>query len=90
MLCVNTGLKATINGDRYHDPEHTSFGSLRVINEDRVEPDQGFGPHPHSEFEIFSYLVHGQLEQRVWNICVFWFELIRGLTVVILWEILRS
>jgi hypothetical protein len=39
------------------------FGALRVINEDRVEPAQGFGQHRHSEMEIFSYIVAGELEQ---------------------------
>jgi len=38
--------------------------SLRVINEDRVEPGEGFGTHGHSEFEIFSYIVDGELEHR--------------------------
>lgn len=39
------------------------FASLRVINEDRVEPHTGFGTHGHREFEIFSYIVSGELEQ---------------------------
>lgn len=41
------------------------FASLRVINEDRVEPHTGFGTHGHREFEIFSYIVSGELEQYV-------------------------
>jgi hypothetical protein len=35
-----------------------------VINEDRVDPNEGFGTHPHREFEIFSYIVKGELEHR--------------------------
>jgi len=41
------------------------FGQLRVLNEDRVESGTGFGTHPHREFEIFSYVVDGELEQCV-------------------------
>jgi len=48
----------------YYDGEHAKFGSLRVINEDRVEPRTGFGTHPHREFEIFSYIVNGALEHK--------------------------
>ncbi|OBZ73988.1 hypothetical protein A0H81_05982 [Grifola frondosa] len=48
----------------YQDPEHDHFGCLRVINEDRVAPHTGFGTHAHREFEIFSYVVKGQLEHR--------------------------
>jgi redox-sensitive bicupin YhaK (pirin superfamily) len=47
----------------YYDQQHEKFGTLRVINEDRVEPRTGFGTHPHREFEIFSYIVDGELEQ---------------------------
>ena len=35
------------------------------MNEDRVEPHTGFGAHGHREFEIFSYVVSGQIEQYV-------------------------
>ena len=48
---------------RFEDPDHVQFGSLRVINEDRVQAHTGFGSHPHREFEIFSYVVSGQIEQ---------------------------
>lgn len=48
----------------YQDGEHDQYGSLRVINEDRVEPTTGFGTHGHREFEIFSYIVAGELEHR--------------------------
>jgi len=48
----------------YGDYEHMGFGHLRVLNEDRVETGTGFGTHPHREFEIFSYLVDGELEHQ--------------------------
>jgi hypothetical protein len=48
----------------YNDNKHEKFGSLRVINEDRVEPRTGFGTHSHREFEIFSYIVSGELQHN--------------------------
>ncbi|KAF6759445.1 RmlC-like cupin domain-containing protein [Ephemerocybe angulata] len=49
---------------KYQSSEHNQYGSLRVINEDRVSPRTGFGTHPHREFEIFSYIVNGALEHK--------------------------
>jgi redox-sensitive bicupin YhaK (pirin superfamily) len=48
----------------YYDPSHMNFRDLRVINEDRVQPAQGFGTHPHRDMEIVTYVLEGSLQHR--------------------------
>jgi len=52
-----------MSNSSYQDPRHGSFSSLRVLNEDRVAAHTGFGTHSHQHYEIFSYVIGGQLEQ---------------------------
>ncbi|MES2932388.1 MAG: pirin family protein, partial [Pseudomonadota bacterium] len=48
----------------YHDPVHMGFGPLRVINDDLIHADQGFGTHGHKDMEIITYVLDGELAHK--------------------------
>ena len=53
--------KHTFSFAAYHNPKRVHFGPLRVLNEDRIGPGQGFGLHPHRDMEILTYPIAGSI-----------------------------
>jgi redox-sensitive bicupin YhaK (pirin superfamily) len=48
----------------YYDPKRTSWGALRVWNDDEIEPKSGFPPHPHADMEIITYIREGAITHK--------------------------
>ncbi|MGY8915157.1 MAG: pirin family protein, partial [Flavobacteriales bacterium] len=54
----------TFSFANYHDSTRMNFGVLRVLNDDVVDGGMGFGTHPHSNMEIISIPLEGDLQHK--------------------------
>jgi redox-sensitive bicupin YhaK (pirin superfamily) len=54
----------TFSFGNYQNPEYMGFRALRVLNDDRIAPGKGFGPHAHRDMEIITYVVEGHVLHR--------------------------
>jgi len=48
----------------YINHDNVNFGVLRVLNDDTIHPLSGFDTHPHSNMEIISYVVQGEITHK--------------------------
>lgn len=49
---------------QYYNPKNMNFGVLRVLNDDIIHPQSGFGTHPHKDMEIITYVIKGAITHK--------------------------